>query len=149
MDRITKEQRSQTMRAVKSKNSKIEIKLRKALWERGLRYRTHYSKLLGKPDMVFSSLRLVIFCDSEFWHGFDWETRKQDIKSNQEFWYKKIERNIARDKEVTKKLEDEGWTVIRFWGKEIEKDLDKCLKIIEDAINIQKSKKLGEKRNGI
>lgn len=138
MDKLTPEQRKKNMKAVKSKNSKIEITLRKALWEKGYRYRKHCSKIEGKPDIAFIKLKIAIFCDSEFWHGYDWENKKNEIKSNQEFWIKKIESNINRDNRVTQNLEDEGWIVLRFWGKEIQKDLDKCVIKIENAIKVRK-----------
>lgn len=130
-DKFTKEERSKVMRAVKSKNSKIELKLRQALWARGLRYRLHYTKLPGKPDIVFVSKQLAVFCDSEFWHGKDWETRKHDHKSNQEFWINKIETNIKRDADINQKLEAMGWKVLRFWGKDILKNTDECINQIE------------------
>ena len=120
MDRLTKEQRHKNMKAVKNKDSKIEIQLRKALWSKGYRYRKNYTKLEGKPDIVLSKYKTVIFCDSEFWHGYNWEVRKQDIKSNRDFWIKKIEGNIQRDITVNKILKDQGWKVVRFWGKDIQ-----------------------------
>jgi DNA mismatch endonuclease (patch repair protein) len=118
-NQTSKEQRSKIMKAVKAKDSKIEIKLRKALWERGYRYRKHYRKLPGTPDIVFVKAKLAIFCDSEFWHGKNWDERKHDHKSNQEFWISKIERNIVRDNEVNQRMEQLGWKVLRFWGKDI------------------------------
>ena len=75
-----------------------------------------------------------MFCDSEFWHGYNWEERKKDFKSHQEFWIPKIERNMERDHEVTEKLEAEGWTVLRFWGKDIKKNLTECADTIEAAV---------------
>lgn len=134
MDRLTKEQRSKNMKAVKSKDSKIEIKLRKALWSKGHRYRKNCKDIFGKPDIVFKSLKIAIFCDSEFWHGYDWENKKNEIKSNKKFWINKIERNIERDKEVNQKLTSEGWIVLRFWGKEINKNTAFCIEEIEQVI---------------
>ena len=116
MDKLTKEQRSKNMKAVKNKDSKIELLLRKALRQRGFGYRKNYRALEGTPDIVLTKYKIAIFCDSEFWHGFDWEHKKLEIKSNREFWYKKIEGNIARDKFVTETLSKQGWTVVRFWG---------------------------------
>jgi DNA mismatch endonuclease Vsr len=121
------------MKAVKNKDSDIELKLRKELWSRGLRYRKNYTKIIGKPDIVFIGKKVAVFCDSEFWHGYNWEERKKDFKSHQEFWIPKIERNMERDAEVTAKLESEGWTVIRFWGNEIKKDTTQCANIIESV----------------
>ena len=122
------------MRAVKSKGSKIETLLMKELWSRGLRYRKNVSRIFGKPDIAFIGKKIAVFCDSEFWHGYNWEERKNDFKSNREFWIPKIERNIERDKIVRAKLEEDGWTVIRFWGTEIEKNLKECADIIEAKV---------------
>lgn len=131
MDRLTKEQRKKNMQAVKSKDSDIEIKLRKALWQRGYRYRKNYSKLPGKPDIVFISKKIAIFCDSEFWHGFNWDIKKKEIKTNKYFWIKKIERNIERDREVDILLKEKGFTVLRFWGRDIQRKTEKCVNKIE------------------
>ena len=135
MDKHTPEQRRKNMQAVKSKDSQIELLLRKELWARGLRYRKNVNRIYGKPDIVFIGKKIAIFCDSEFWHGYNWEERKKDFKSHQEFWIPKIERNIERDAEVTAKLESEGWTVIRFWGNEIKKNTAQCADIIEKAVH--------------
>lgn len=131
-------QRSKNMCAVKSKNTRIEVILGKALWSKGYRYRKNNKKIFGKPDFSFKKYKVAIFCDGEFWHGKDWEKRKYDHKSNIEFWHKKIERNIERDKEVNQRLNSEGWRVLRFWGQEIERDLVSCLTKIEIAINESK-----------
>ena len=135
MDRHTPEQRRKNMQAVKNKNSKIEILLRTELWKRGLRYQKNCTAVFGKPDIVFKGKKIAVFCDSEFWHGYNWEERKKDFKSHQEFWIPKIERNMQRDIEVTQKLESEGWTVLRFWGNDIKKETEKCASIIEKAVN--------------
>lgn len=136
MDRLTKEQRRKNMQAVRNKDSKIEIALRSALWNKGYRYRKNYTKLEGKPDIVIPKYKLAIFCDSEFWHGYNWDTRKHDIKSNKDFWIKKIEGNIKRDEYVNKILQDQGWKVIRLWGKDIQKNMDECLLKIEKEIGV-------------
>ena len=129
----TKEQITYNMQQVKSKDTKIEVMLRKELWSRGLRYQKNCKKVFGKPDIVFIGKKVAVFCDSEFWHGYDWENRKNDIKSRQEFWIPKIERTIQRDSEVTEKLQSEGWIVLRFWGKEIKKNVSECADIIQRA----------------
>lgn len=134
MDKLTKEQRHKNMQAVKNKDSKIELLLRKALREKGYRYRKNYAQLEGKPDIVLTKHKIAIFCDSEFWHGYNWEIRKNDIKTNREFWLKKIEGNIQRDKAVNKILKAQGWKVLRFWGKDIQKNLNECVRIIENEI---------------
>ena len=131
----TKEQISYNMQQVKNKDSKIEVLLRKELWARGLRYRKNVNRIYGKPDIVFIGKKVAVFCDSEFWHGYNWEERKKDFKSHQEFWIPKIERNMERDAEVTAKLESEGWTVIRFWGNEIKKNTAQCADIIGKAVH--------------
>lgn len=113
------------MQAVKSKNSQLEVSLGKALWAKGYRYRKNDKRIFGKPDFTFTKYRVAVFCDSEFWHGKDWEVRKSDHKTNQDFWLPKIERNIERDKEVNAELTRIGWIVLRFWGKDIIKNIDK------------------------
>ena len=130
----TKEQISFNMKQVKNKDSKIEMTLRKELWSRGLRYQKNVTSIFGKPDLVFKGKKVAVFCDSEFWHGYNWEEQKKDFKSHQEFWIPKIERNIERDKEVTEELQKQGWTVVRFWGKEIKKNAGGCADIIEKAV---------------
>ena len=122
------------MKAIKSKDSKIELMLRQELWKRGLRYRKNVKNVFGHPDIAFTGKKVAVFCDSEFWHGYDWENRKKDIKSNQDFWIAKIERNINRDKEVNLYLESHGWKVIRFWGKDIIKNTVECADIIEKSL---------------
>lgn len=127
----TKEQISYNMRQIKCKGSKIEVMLMKELWSRGLRYRKNVKSVVGTPDIAFIGKRVAVFCDSEFWHGYNWEERKHDFKSHQEFWIPKIERNIQRDKEVTDYLQANGWIVLRFWGNDIKKDTSKCADVIE------------------
>lgn len=129
----TPEQISYNMRQVKNKDSAIELALRKELWSRGLRYRKNVKTVYGKPDIAFIGKKIAVFCDSEFWHGYDWEERKKDFKSHQEFWIPKIERNMERDREVTERLEAEGWTVLRFWGKQIKKNVSGCADMIQKA----------------
>ena len=125
---------SYNMSRIKSKDTAIEVLLRKELWQRGLRYRKNSKKVFGKPDIVFVSKKIAVFCDSEFWHGYDWENRKHDFKSHQEFWIPKIERNMRRDIEVNDILKSEGWVVLRFWGKDIKKHTAECADTIEKAV---------------
>ena len=140
MDNLTKEQRHKNMQYIKSKDTKIEVQLRKALWAKGYHYRKNDKKLPGKPDIVLGKYKIVIFCDSEFFHGKDWEVLKPRLEkgTNPEYWVKKIENNRRRDDEINKELTFEGWTVIRFWGKDIKNKLDECIKVIEDIIWEQK-----------
>lgn len=125
------------MQAVKSKDSKIEQKLAKALYHKGYRYRKNDKSVFGKPDICFKKHKIAIFVDSEFWHGYNWEFKKNEHKSNIEFWHNKIEQNIKRDKTVNNELKKQGWTVIRFWGNEIEKSLDECVREIENEIKLK------------
>ncbi len=134
MDRHTPEQRRKNMQAVKNKNSRIELMLCRELWSRGLRYRKNTAKVFGHPDVAFIGKKIAVFCDSEFWHGYDWKNKKNEIKSNRDFWIPKIERNIQRDIEVNEYLKSSGWTVIRFWGNDIKKDVKTCADIIERAV---------------
>jgi DNA mismatch endonuclease (patch repair protein) len=136
VDRLTAEQRHKNMKNIKSKDTSIELKLRKELWHRGYRYRKNYAELPGKPDIVLTKYKIAIFCDSEFFHGKDWEVLKPRLENgnNPDFWISKISRNRQRDDEINKKLLYEGWTVIRFWGKEIMKHIDECVKVIEETI---------------
>ncbi len=123
----TTPERSKIMGKIRGKNTKPELLFRKALWQAGYRYRIDYKKLIGKPDIALKKYKTVIFIDGEFWHGHNWEERKQKIKSNREFWIPKIERNIQRDQEVNAELERLGYTVFRFWESEIKKQLEHCL----------------------
>ncbi len=126
--------RRRNMQAVRSKDSKIEKALRGALWACGYRYRKHYSELVGKPDIVFVRHKVAVFCDSEFWHGFDWENRKNDFRTNKEFWLKKIQCNMERDVSVTSALERDGWLVLRFWGNEIRCSTEDCVRRVAEAL---------------
>lgn len=123
----TTPERSKIMGKIRGKNTKPELAFRKALWEAGYRYRIDYKKLTGKPDIALKKYKTVIFIDGEFWHGYNWEERKDKIKTNREFWIAKIERNIQRDEEVNDALDEMGYKVFRFWETEVKKDLDRCL----------------------
>lgn len=123
----TTKTRSKIMGRIRGKNSKPELKFRRALWAKGVRYRVDSRKLPGRPDVSIIKYKLAIFIDGDFWHGYNWEERKQNIKSNREFWFPKIARNMQRDREVNQELKDLGYTVFRFWESEIKTDLDKCI----------------------
>ena len=140
MDNLTQEQRQKNMKSIKSKDTKIEILLRKELWSKGYHYRKNYPQLPGKPDIVFTKYKIAIFCDGEFFHGKDWEILKPRLErsNNSDYWIKKIDNNRKRDHEIDQKLLYLGWTVIRFWGKDIKKNVDDCVKVIEETIFEQK-----------
>ena len=133
---VKRKQRHDNMSHIRGKDTSIEIKLRKALWEKGYRYRKNYKKLPGSPDIAITKYKLAIFCDSEFFHGKDWDILKPRLSRgrNPDFWIKKIERNKQRDDENDKKLLFLGWTVIHFWGKDILKRTDECVRVIEETI---------------
>lgn len=130
----TPEQIHYNMQRVKCKNTEIELRLRKELWSRGVRYRKNVSKITGKPDIAFIGKKVAVFCDSEFWYGYDWERQRAAIKSNRDFWIPKIERNIERDKKVNEALKAEGWTVLRFWGNEIKNNVEQCADLVIAAL---------------
>lgn len=136
MDVLNAEQRHKCMSRIKSKDTSIEVSLRRALWKKGYRYRKNYSALPGKPDIVLTKYRIAIFCDGELFHGKNWEVLKPRLLkgNNPDFWVKKIERNMKRDDENDKRLLFLGWTVIHFWGNDILKNTDQCVKVIEEAI---------------
>ncbi len=146
MDVHTPEQRRKNMQAIKASGTKIEKVFAKVLWAKGYRYRKNYNKIIGKPDFVFVKYKIVIFCDGDYWHGKDWETAKSRIKTNTDFWQKKIEGNIKRDKEVNKVLQEQGWTVLRFWESEIKKELNRCIDKVESSIEEMIMKKYSEVR---
>lgn len=135
-DVLTKEQRHKNMKNIRSKNTSIEVSLRKALWSKGYRYRKNVKSLPGSPDIALTKYKIAIFCDGEFFHGKDWEVLKPRLErgSNSEFWISKISRNRERDDEVNKKLLFMGWTVIRFWGTDIKKNTNECVKVVEETI---------------
>lgn len=136
MGHLTAEQRHRNMSNIKGKDTKIELVLRKALWDRGYRYRKNYKELPGSPDIALTKYKIAIFCDGEFFHGYDWEKQKLRVQNgkNSEYWIKKIVRNMERDMENEKYLKYLGWTVLRFWGKDILKHTDDCIKAIEETI---------------
>ena len=136
MDNLTPAQRHKNMQNIRSKDTNIELILRKALWHRGIRYRKNYESLPGTPDIAITKHRIAIFCDSEFFHGKDWSQLKLRLENgnNSTYWIKKITRNMERDFENEKTLRFREWIVIRFWGEDIRKHTEECIGIIEEAI---------------
>lgn len=130
-DVMTPEQRSRCMSRIRSEKTGPEMRLRRALWARGVRYRIH-RKLPGKPDLAFAGRRLAVFVDGCFWHGCP--DHGTSPKSNQSYWGPKIERNRERDAKVSAALRAEGWTVLRFWEHEIESALDSVVNEIMAAM---------------
>lgn len=136
MDVLNKEQRHRAMSHIKNKDTSIELALRKALWKKGYRYRKNYKALPGTPDIVLTKQKIAIFCDGELFHGKNWEILRPKLLrgNNPDYWVKKIERNMNRDREIDKRLLFLGWTVIHFWGNDILKNTDECVMVIEEAI---------------
>lgn len=130
------EKSHKNMSRIRGKDTSIEVALRKALWKKGYRYRKNYKGLPGSPDIAITKYKIAIFCDSEFFHGKDWDTLRLKLEKgkNSGYWVSKIQRNIERDAEKDKKLRFEQWTVIHFWGKDILKNTDECVKVIEEII---------------
>lgn len=127
------------MAAVRGKDTKAEMALRRALHRRGLRFRLHASDVTGRPDLVIRSRRLAVFADGDMWHGNAWRLRGLDrledmFPNNTEFWTKKIRRNIERDREVTTRLAEEGWTVVRLWESDILADPDAAAMKVFEAL---------------
>ena len=147
MDKLTPEQRKKNMRSIKGKDTSIEMILRKALWKKGYHYRKNYKNLPGTPDIALTKYKIAIFCDGEFFHGKDWEILKPRLErgKNSDFSVTKISKNRERDEEINKKLLFMGWTVIRFWGMDIKKNTDECIRVIEEIIfDLKASEDMGE-----
>ncbi|MCD7804818.1 MAG: DNA mismatch endonuclease Vsr [Oscillospiraceae bacterium] len=131
----TKEQISYNMSRVRNSRTTIENVLCDELIKRGVTtFSRNDNSVYGKPDIVFRARKIAVFCDGDFWHGYDWENAKAEIKSNRDFWVNKIEKTMLRDAMVNKKLQESGWTVLRFWGHEIKKELDFCVSTILDEL---------------
>ncbi len=119
------------------KDTSIELNLRRALWRRGVRFRKNVKSILGKPDIAIKKYKLAVFCDGDFWHGKE----QHDFKVHKKYWFQKIKLNSERDLEITIRLRDEGWTVLRFWGSEIKDNVDKCVDKIVETIELKKKAK--------
>ena len=131
MDSLTKEKRRNIMRHIRSKNTKAEVMLRKALWHHGIRYRKNYKALPGTPDIAITKYRIAVFVDGGFWHARGHEENPgEQIQTNSSFWIKKLKRNVERDKEVNQALLEMGWLVLRYWDSDVNKDCDACVKDI-------------------
>lgn len=134
----TSPERSKHMGRLRGSDTKSEVLFRKILWSKGIRYRKNFGQLKGKPDIVITNPKIVIFIDGEFWHGFKWAEKKEKIKTNREFWIPKIERNIERDKETNSTLETLGYKIFRFWSHQVEKETQECVRYITDYIELNK-----------
>ena len=126
------------MRANKSKGTKPELALAKAMWALGSGIGKVAEAFLENLIFRLKKYKVAVFVDGEFWHGKDWEQRKAEIKGNREFWIAKIERNIRRDMEVTGRLKAEGWTVLRFWSNDVVKDTTSCAEKVKEIIRARR-----------
>lgn len=132
----TKKITHKIMSAIPSKNTRPEVALRKELFSRGLRYRVNYKKIMGKPDIAFTKVRLAVFVDGDFWHGNNWRLRgykdfQDELSHYSDYWQKKLINNVERDKRVNYQLGREGWIVLRYWESDIKKDSGKIADEIE------------------
>lgn len=130
----TSPERSRLMSKIGAENTKPEQILRKNLWHSGIRYRKNVKNMKGVPDIVITKHKIVVFVDGEFWHGYKWDEKKKNIKSNRAFWIPKIERNIQRDLENNRYYESNGWHVLRFWEHEVKNRLEACLNDVHEII---------------
>ena len=128
MDDMTREQRHKNMSHIRSKDTKPEVLLRKALWKRGIRYRKNYAALPGKTDIALTRYKIAIFVDGDFWHARDHQDSPgEQVASNKEYWQNKLKNNVERDKAVNDVLTEDGWLVLRFWSSDVMKHLDECI----------------------
>lgn len=128
---------SKRMSHVRLKRGEAEVTLAKALWRNGVHYRYNYKNLPGSPDIAITRYKIAIFIDGEFWHGYDWENRKQRLRCNRDYWIEKIEENMARDARNDALLKDMGWKVIHFWEKEVKKGLEACVETVFSILKEQ------------
>jgi len=133
----TLEQISYNMSRVRDRETKIERILRDEFLRRGITtFTNNDTGILGKPDFSFKAKKIAVFCDSEFWHGYDWDNLKNSFKSHGAFWIPKIEKTIARDVYVTEMLQSQGWKVLRFWGKDLKKSVTVCADAVERLLRV-------------
>lgn len=135
-DVFSKSKRHEVMSLIKSTNTKLEIAFRKLvspiLYSRGYRYRFHYKKLPGKPDMVFVSKKVAIFVDGSFWHGHRFKRGQTNLSRS--YWLPKIKRNMERDKAVNRKLKKMRWKVVRVWEHDVRKNPKKIINAVTRAL---------------
>lgn len=129
--------RSKIMKSIKGSDTGIEVRLRKALWHKGIRYRKNFKVFDCHPDIVITKYKIAVFCDGNFWHGK--ELQKRPVKHNSSYWNEKIRRNVERDLENTIELRDNGWIVLRFWEDDIQNNLPNCVDDVLRYISIRKS----------
>ncbi len=141
--RYTPEERSRLMSRIRSADTRPELMLRKALWALGYRYRKGVKGLPGKPDIAVKKYKVAVFVDGEFWHGYNWAEKKPRIQRNREYWIPKIERNMQRDRQNTRRLQEMGWTVFRFWEHKLKKEFHTCLEAVVEELERRKAASAG------
>jgi len=130
-DNLTSEQRSYCMSRIKGKDTGLEIRVRSELHKRGFRFRKHLKELPGKPDVVFTRAKVAVFIDGDFWHGYKFSTWEHKVS---DFWKTKISKTRERDVKNQQRLRDMGWTVIRLWQHELERDFEGCIEKVTAAL---------------
>lgn len=141
-DTVTKKRRSEIMSHIKSKNTSIELMVRQRLHSLGYRYRVNYKQLPGKPDIVFTKKKIVVFIHGCFWHGHDIGCRYSHIpQSRQEYWNSKISKTKQRDIEHVKSLTKSGWNIIVIWECEIKSNFDEVINKLISELGISNIKK--------
>ncbi len=130
-DNLTPAQRSFTMSRIRSKDTTPELAIRRLIYARGLRFRKHMTGLPGRPDLVFAGVKVVVFVDGDFWHGWQFPRWRHKVKG---YWINKIEGNRRRDRRNLRQLTRGGWLVIRIWEHEVKKDVQSCIDRIEAAV---------------
>ena len=125
-DIFTPEKRSWIMSRIRGSNTKIDLKMKQLLSEHKYKFEM-YPKMFSNPDFVVRRKKIIIFCDGDFWHGYNYHEKKKPAKK---YWRDKIEGNMRRDQKYSRKLRREGWSVLRFWEHDIEKNPEKCMRRI-------------------
>lgn len=147
--RPSSEASSRAKQANPARDTLPELYLRRALWRLGLRYRTHWPKLPGRPDIVFCKAKLAIFCDGDFWHGRNWAQLKSALerRANASYWVAKIAANRARDERTRRAIRRRGWQVMRLWETDIRRDPDLIARHLR-KVALARVRALGPSRGG-
>lgn len=151
-DRVSPEVRSRMMAAIKGRDTKPEMELRRLLHARGHRYRVHRKVLAWRPDIVFVTPRVAVFLDGDFWHGNAWKTAHKGVHASCDdwlatmspYWQDKLRRNMERDRRTTRALRRDGWSVIRIWESDLKRNPEACVRKVERALDRRAAGQEGE-----